>query len=41
LKAMKLKPTLNIVLGITIEILYVGLIMLLAFLICWAISIRK
>jgi len=38
---MKLKPTLNIIFGITAEILYVGLIMLVAFLICWIIYIKK
>jgi len=38
---MKFKPALNIVLGIAAEIFYVFFIMLVAFLICWAIYFKR
>jgi len=37
---MRLKPALNIIFGITTEILYVAAIMLAAFLICTAIYFK-
>ena len=37
---MNFKPTLNIALGITVEVLYVFTIILAAFLICLAVSFK-